>query len=180
MHAIIWQKFCQNGVHSIHPATYYYPYYFHSLVLQHMSEILALFNEPHETQKAVSSEETFTPTVISLIVICCLLIVGTIILIIYIQQTTKKYVIKIYLLHSFLFSAICLSKALKNERKIFSRYKCFGSEIVIYMHDFKCLLIYFACSKCMIFFQKDIYLFLKDEFSNICCWFWNSTPKSEC
>ena len=78
---------------SIQPATYFL---FHSLVLQHMSEILALFNEPHETQKVVSSEETFTPTVISLIVICCLLIVGTIILIIYIHQTTKKYVIKIY------------------------------------------------------------------------------------
>nr|XP_022301438.1 protocadherin-like wing polarity protein stan isoform X1 [Crassostrea virginica] len=62
-----------------------------NLVLQHMSEILALFNEPHDAQKAVSSEETFTPTVISLIVICCLLIVGTIILIIYIHQTTKKF-----------------------------------------------------------------------------------------
>ena len=113
MHAFICQTFGQNGVHSIHPVTYYYAYYFHSLVLQHMSEILALFNDPHETQKVVSSEETFTPTVISLIVICCLLIVGTIILIIYIHQTTKKYVIKIYSLHSFLFSAICLSNALK-------------------------------------------------------------------
>nr|XP_022293519.1 protocadherin gamma-B7-like isoform X2 [Crassostrea virginica] len=62
-----------------------------NLVLQHMSEVLALFNDPHDVQKAVSSEETFTPTVISLIVICCFLIVGTIILIIYIQQTTKKF-----------------------------------------------------------------------------------------
>lgn len=79
--------------YSINQYNQSHTFYFHSLILQHMSEVLALFNDPHDVQKAVSSEETFTPTVISLIVICCLLIVGTIILIIYIQQTTKKYVI---------------------------------------------------------------------------------------
>lgn len=64
-------------------------YQFDSIILQHMSDILALFSNPN-SYKLEASQETFTPTVIALIVISVLMFIGIIVLIGYIHSTTKK------------------------------------------------------------------------------------------
>ncbi|XP_065927708.1 protocadherin gamma-B4 [Magallana gigas] len=61
-----------------------------SIILQHMSDILALFSNPN-SYKLEASQETFTPTVIALIVISVLMFIGIIVLIGYIHSTTKKF-----------------------------------------------------------------------------------------